>query len=421
MLLKAIGYHVLILITAFASCGDLQAGKLSKNNIAFLYAEQSNSNTRWMAYHVSDSKTTIYGEIHLEDFIYRHAWNNGGEQKAKFSVTYHLLDSYTSKEIIDSAEIVFSDSIGFGTSLRKIISFDVLAAYPGNYILEILLTDFNSPGNRQVSILRLNKESRFSAQNFMILNEYNEPVFDPYLNQFDRFILKYNDPGISAVNIRYYNREFPLAKPPFSIDRRETYTFKPDSLYMIELTDGLSQMLDFPFKGIYFIQPSEDVPEGITLYRFYDDFPEVNTTGRAIEPLRYLTTEKEFSVLKSYENYKIAIDSFWLEHASYNTERAKKMIKRFYTRVEMANREFTSYHEGWKTDRGLIYIIYGPPSEVYRKNGEEEWIYGERGNPLSIRFFFDQVENPFTVNDFSLRRSPVYKSSWIIAVENWRR
>jgi hypothetical protein len=82
---------------------------------------------------------------------------------------------------------------------------------------------------------------------------------------------------------------------------------------------------------------------------------------------------------------------------------------------------FSSYQEGWKTDRGLIYIIYGPPSEVYRRDDEEEWIYGERGNPMSIRFYFMKVENPFTNNDFSLQRSPIYKTSWYVAVENWRR
>ena len=82
---------------------------------------------------------------------------------------------------------------------------------------------------------------------------------------------------------------------------------------------------------------------------------------------------------------------------------------------------FSSYQEGWKTDRGLIYIIYGPPSEVYRKTGEEEWIYGERNNPLSIKFYFYNIENPFTLNDYSLNRQPTYKTSWYIAIENWRR
>jgi len=40
---------------------------------------------------------------------------------------------------------------------------------------------------------------------------------------------------------------------------------------------------------------------------------------------------------------------------------------------------------------------------------------------MSIRFFFDEVVNPFTDNELELERSPNYKTSWMIAVENWRR
>jgi hypothetical protein len=39
----------------------------------------------------------------------------------------------------------------------------------------------------------------------------------------------------------------------------------------------------------------------------------------------------------------------------------------------------------------------------------------------SIRFFFDQAENPLSDNDYILQRSSGYKPGWYIAVENWRR
>jgi GWxTD domain-containing protein len=137
--------------------------------------------------------------------------------------------------------------------------------------------------------------------------------------------------------------------------------------------------------------------------------------------LRYLTTQKEYDQLLDASDYKAAVDNFWLERATNQPERAKNMIARYYQRVWDSNMMFSSYQEGWKTDRGIIYIIYGTPSEVYRKSGEEEWIYGERGNPMSIKFYFYEVDNPFTQNDYRLQRSPSYKTSWYIAIENWRR
>jgi hypothetical protein len=97
------------------------------------------------------------------------------------------------------------------------------------------------------------------------------------------------------------------------------------------------------------------------------------------------------------------------------------MIKLYYNRVMDANRFFTSYLEGWKTDRGIIYIIYGPPNVVYKGRNVEGWVYGEDKNMLSINFTFRKLDNPFTDNDYSLTRSPAYKDGWYIAVDNWRR
>lgn len=139
-----------------------------------------------------------------------------------------------------------------------------------------------------------------------------------------------------------------------------------------------------------------------------------------LHPIRYLTTKNEYNDLEAMNNDKEAVDKFWIENAG-NADRAKQMIKLYYNRVMDANRFFTSYLEGWKTDRGVIYIIYGQPNIVYKGRNAEYWVYGEDKNMLSIHFDFNKVENPFTDNDYSLTRSPVYKDGWYIAVDNWRR
>lgn len=411
----------LILLFALLTNVQAQGRKLSKENLAGLYAENNFTSAEWVTYHKSDSITTIFAKIHLQDFIYRHAWNDNGKSQAHFKIHYILMESYESNDIIDSASFFYTDSLHFGEEMGMVVKFDVHAAYPGDYIMKIRLTDLNSNFYFIDDFIPLYKHSHFSSQNFLITDAKGLPLFNPYFNKGRKFKIQFNDSISRSMDVRYYNRDFPLAKPPFAINRRKPYTFQPDSFYTVKLENGITSLLEFPNTGIYFIQPDSERPEGITLFRFGNGFPEVNSPWSAIEPLRYLTTEPEFAYLKSYSNYKTAIDSFWLDRASYDPERAKKMIRRYYSRVERANELFTSYQEGWKTDRGLIYIIYGPPSEVYRKSDEEEWIYGERGNPLSIRFFFDKVENPFTENDFSLQRSSVYKTSWYIAIENWRR
>jgi hypothetical protein len=77
--------------------------------------------------------------------------------------------------------------------------------------------------------------------------------------------------------------------------------------------------------------------------------------------------------------------------------------------------------EGWQTDRGMIYIIFGSPGTIYRSDESESWIYGTPNSTLALNFFFVKVKNPFTENDFTLTRSPSYESNWYRAVEIWRQ
>ena len=139
-----------------------------------------------------------------------------------------------------------------------------------------------------------------------------------------------------------------------------------------------------------------------------------------IESLRYISTSKEFDRFYSSAYPKETVDSFWVATAG-GPDRAVALIRDYYNRVEEANRYFLSYCEGWKTDRGIIYIIFGPPNVVKRSDQQEEWTYGEANNYHSISFLFYKVLNPFTENDYILQRQSTYKDIWYNAVQQWRR
>ena len=124
--------------------------------------------------------------------------------------------------------------------------------------------------------------------------------------------------------------------------------------------------------------------------------------------------------MSSYKNFKTAVDSFWL-YAGGSHDRARELVRKYYHRVEDANDFFSSYIEGWRTDRGLIYIVYGPPNIVYKSSNSENWVYGAENNFNSLTFSFLKVINPFTDNDYRLERSQFLKKSWFNSVEMWRQ
>ena len=172
-------------------------------------------------------------------------------------------------------------------------------------------------------------------------------------------------------------------------------------------------------KGLYHFQSSEINKEGPTFYSFQDNFPAVKSIDNMIAPMRYISTKAEYNKLLEAENKKVAMDEFWLDIAG-STERARALIKEYFNRVENANEFFTSYLEGWKTDRGLIYLIYGTPTVVYKHKDYENWIYGEENNVMSLNFVFYKVKYPITNNDYILSRSAIYKTTWYRAVDTWR-
>jgi len=412
-------FRIVYILVLMLVAGNLQAKKLSKTNLAEMYSEYGFTRIEARIFHVSEQLSTVYLNLRLHDFEYKE--NNNGKNISTFEVAYELFESYDSKSPVDSASFIFSDSLYFGEEMNMIVDFDVPAIYPGNYVLKISITDLNRNDQSVFTIENIYKSDKLSSQNYLLTDANNFPLFGNYIANDASVKIHASDTSVSQLSIRYYSQSFPLAKPVFTAEKSRVYKFDPDSVYSISLQSGISEPIRLPFNGIYHFQSDVSLPEGLTLYKFDDGFPEVSSPASAIAPLRYLTTENEFKKLLEYKNYKIAVDSFWLERSSQQPQRARNMIQRYYSRVQLVNHLFSSFREGWKTDRGLIYIIYGPPSEVYRNDGEEEWVYGERGNPLSIKFYFDEIKNPFTDKELEVERSGIYKTSWMIAIENWRR
>jgi hypothetical protein len=100
--------------------------------------------------------------------------------------------------------------------------------------------------------------------------------------------------------------------------------------------------------------------------------------------------------------------------------------------VVYANIYFTSFTEGWRTERGMTYIMYGPPDKVYKSLDGEEWGYrrqvvksswGGRYNVSEdyLFFTFKQRNNIFSDNDYFLSREETLVTQWNQAVSSWRR
>ncbi len=104
----------------------------------------------------------------------------------------------------------------------------------------------------------------------------------------------------------------------------------------------------------------------------------------AVEQLRYIASSSELDSIKTaptQEEKRKRFSDFWKKkNPNPNTPRNERMVE-FYARVEFANRHFAHFMDGWKTDMGMVYIIFGPPGNVERHPFEsdskpyEVWTY----------------------------------------------
>jgi len=239
------------------------------------------------------------------------------------------------------------------------------------------------------------------------------PVLDHYIHINDSVSLK-NFNAEETDFIYHYNHPIAPAIPPAPFNTVPE-TFSVDSLFKV----GPNDVIKFKQTGLYTLTNDTSRPEKFPFIVVNNKFPMLTNAKEMIEPLYYITNPEEYKKLSSSPNFKIAIDTFWLSIGG-SKEYARKLIKTYYSNVEYANRFFTTDKEGWKTDRGMIYTVYGKPDEVYRLNELEEWTYENSQNNY-LTFAFEIKKGLFSETDYALKRNNEIAIHWKATVDKWRK
>ena len=85
------------------------------------------------------------------------------------------------------------------------------------------------------------------------------------------------------------------------------------------------------------------------------------------EDVAYIITDEErtaFKRLNTDEEKEQFIEQFWLRRDPTPDTVENEFKEEHYRRIAYSNDHYASGIPGWKTDRGRIYIMYGPPDEI---------------------------------------------------------
>ena len=95
---------------------------------------------------------------------------------------------------------------------------------------------------------------------------------------------------------------------------------------------------------------------------------EVENMDEAVKQLAYLASDRQIkemmigSELDKTEKFK----AFWAAIDPTPGTVENELMEEYYRRVAFSMEAFTVVQEGWRTDRGMIYILFGPPDEIQR-------------------------------------------------------
>jgi len=378
--------------------------------------EEQMWNPAYRVYHISDKTTRFHFIIPPGDILFvRNSKTRKFEASAE--ILYQIITAGGKENKIINKGNVIINKEGDKIPTKAIIGyFDVDIPDGSYYYAKVILND-KLRKHQFENLLTIDKKNKDSKENFIITDSINNVLFMDIISENMKIKIsseRINSPTLFLTKFTSIS-DYPT---PIYIERKtKRMKINKDTTYAIQ-TDKL---IEIKKKGIYHIRRDTTNLYGITLLNFYQGYPLIAQRKNLAPPMRYITSDEEFTELAVGSDIsKLNTEKIWAL-MSNDLPKTEKLLTTFFKRVQFSNIYFTSYKEGWRTDRGLVYTIFGPPTNIYKNPKEEQWLYGLDNQVLEFKFTFTKISNPLTDNDFILTRDDGKKEIWQKAVEYWRK
>ncbi len=412
-------FRVLVIFVAalLASCMALRPVSKKVSSQLFLYNPgKAALHPQYTIFHSSPSESMVFLKIFTSEVVFNQA-NPQVKSQARLRVTYTLYSSLANNEIAArDTQQFFIDK----ESVKDLITASLkVPTIPGKtYLLDITLED----EIRQSSIRDRILIDRFrpdNQQDWLVLNfPENKVAFEHFFYPNESFRLIKQSDKAEKLYISVFAPRNILPLPPYLLDEQADNIPLPDSSFSMAYSEQLLYKLGG--QGIYVFHFKPEPAKGLCLTQFGDHYPQVSQPVDMLPPLQYITTHEEYLKLVANTDLKVSVDQFWLDKGK-TFGNARDLIRVYYNRVVFANLYFASSKQGWKTDRGMIYLLLGPPMSVDRTETRESWNYEASETGEKITFEFNLADDYWIGYDYKLKRKEEYRTIWNKAVDYWRR
>lgn len=379
---------------------------------------------------------------------------------------------YSTEDDIRSAHLTIEIRIleiegAFTKSIRR--DFSVESSYEGSYLSQDVFSHDESieviPGNFEVSVTVLDRtsgkassrtseadipnpnEPEINITTVRLLGKLLEDSTDPFFpittytvsSGLDslQFVFQVTNNDLDAPLevrsrlLRYEADDQPARPMNFNNYSASTLPYLGVDMRNPNVVDEIIRRLDQPGsvlietkyeileRGNYRFEVETTGEDGEPIYKARDfavkseNYPAIVNMRELAGPLVYLMDRRDYErmmEIQDPDSLKEEIDRFWLRNVG-NMNQARSVINLYYDRVEQANKQFTNFKEGWKTDLGMMYILFGPPWYVDRFLNTLVWSYSYDRTDPRYNFVFERpnMRNEyFPFDNYLLQRNQGY-------------
>jgi GWxTD domain-containing protein len=286
-------------------------------------------------------------------------------------------------------------------STRRFASCAELSILPGSYRVKIQLEDLSShrSGSAEMDVLvRSFGASDLEVSDPVFLHFFSDTLFYPnpsrgYVRGFSRGAVTfdiYRLPPAESVQV-----EMSLSDSKGKIWNRAPVTVGSAA---VETKTVVFSVDTLPQDTLYFVLTFHDSTLARWPFTVYEPFfMDAARFADRIESMRYIASDEELDKLRKAppEEREAVYADFWKERDPVPSTEINEAEVEYFSRVEYADRNFGGLVDGWKTDRGRIYIQYGRPDEMEKHPFERDsapyeiWYYYATGS----RFLFVDEHN----------------------------
>jgi GWxTD domain-containing protein len=417
----------ILLAAVTTSCKTTQQA-VDYKDLSYLYNPTKNPiNPQYNVINQTDESSVLSVRFSNSDLFFSEA-NPQSIPTAMVLITVKLFSLTQAKALTDTAVLNLS-IVKIPGKMEYVFELPLKVEKSNEYLAEVKILDRLRLVVAQ-AFVQFNTLSYTNKYNFRVQGHFaKNKLFTPVLRTNEYINLVYSRTPIDSLFISFYQPFREVPDPPSMLLPEKTLDYEPLKVVAIPYSDTLPIM--FPKEGVYLCSTDRNIKEGFTFLNLGATYPRLTSPEVMIEPLAYLASQDELSELRSAAKPKAALDEFWIKCGG-NVDKARELIRIYYTRVLYSNYYFTSFKEGWRTERGMIYIIYGPPDRVYKTIDGESWGYKKPvirsrwGGRFTVSdsylfFTFKKRDEIFSDNDFYLSRSETLVTFWDKAIASWRK